>query len=91
MNIPFLRKKKVGLSIAAYGGGVRPPVMGPSAIRGRLSRLALIRTILTSACAFTVLAIAATSLILISRMDTRLYVADGTAFGCTVTELSINR
>lgn len=86
-NIPFFRRKKTGLAITPYGGGVRPAVMGPSAIEARLSRLAVIRTALTSAVAFFVLAIAITSLILINRMDTRLYVADGTAFGCPVTEL----
>lgn len=86
-KVPFMKPKKAGLAIAPYGGGVRPPVMGPSAIQARLSRLALVRTILTSAVAFLVIAIAVTSFILVSRMDTRLYVADGTPFGCPVTEL----
>lgn len=86
-KIPFMKTKKVELVIAPYGGGVRPSVIGPSEIQARLSRLALIRTILTSAVAFLVITIAVTSFILISIMDTRLYAADGTPFGCPVTKL----
>ena len=86
-GVPFLKPRHAVLAIAPYGGGVRAPVMGPSAIQVYLSRLALIRTVLTSALIFLVIAIAMTSLIMTWHMDTRLYVADGTPFGCPVIEL----
>lgn len=88
-SIPFLgqSKSKTTIAVAPYGGGIRPAIVPPSVIVARLNRLAMLRTILTSFIAFVVIACLVIVFLLVQRMDTRLYVADGTAFGCEVREI----
>lgn len=78
----FHRSRK--LDIPAFGGDVRPAVMGPANIKASLARLAFIRTLLTA----TILVVALTSAVLAWRtpriMGTELFVADGSSLGCHV-------
>lgn len=68
---------------------MRPPVMGPSAIRGQLGRLAFVRVLLQS----MILVVALANLALAVRtpfvMGTELFVADGSAVGCHVTSFPV--
>ena len=79
----ILRRSR-GLDIPAFGGDVRPAVMGPANIKASLSRLAFIRTLLTA----IILVVALTCAFLAWRtpriMGTELFVADGSSLGCHV-------
>ena len=87
LTLPLIGKRRRKPPIERYGGGLMPAVIGPSTIRRKLERLSLIRATLTAAIAFLTIANAVFVLVLVGRLDTQLYVADGTPFGCPVEEL----
>lgn len=82
--IALRRSSRRRLAVPAFGGDVRPPVLGPAHIKGRLARLAAIRVLLTSVIVVIALANVALALRTPGVMGTELFVADGSALGCHV-------
>ena len=78
----FGRRNRV--AFPAFGGDVRPPVLGPVSIKVRLARLATIRTLLSSIIIVVALANIALAVRTPGIMGTELFVADGSALGCHV-------
>lgn len=72
------------LAIPAFGGDVRPAVMGPANIKASLARLAAIRTFLTTVILVLCIAILVLAWRTPSIMGTELFVADGSSLGCHV-------
>jgi hypothetical protein len=87
-HIPFLSKKANGISVPAYGGGIRPSIVAPSTIKKRLNFLSNVRAALTAGLFTVVIMNLIAIFVLTDRMNTRLYVADGTPFGCPVIPVS---
>lgn len=85
MILDALRRRRHQLRLPAFGGDVRPPVIGPAGIKAQLVRLAFARTMLTTIIIVLAVAILALAIRTPSVMATELFVADGTAFGCHLT------
>lgn len=72
------------IQIPAFGGDVRPSVLGPQKISAQLGRLAFLRTFLTSVISVVAVACLGLAIRTPSIMATELFVADGSALGCHV-------
>jgi hypothetical protein len=83
----FGRRKRV--AFPAFGGDVRPPILGPVGIKAQLARLATIRTLLSSIILVVALANIALALRTPGVMGTELFVADGSALGCHVASIPV--
>lgn len=84
-RIPFLPQRGGGLRFPAFGGDIRPPVKGPGRIKSELARLAFIRTMLSAMILIIAIVCVVFAIRAPSVMDTDLFVADGSAFGCRLS------
>tara|TARA_R110000737_G_scaffold127218_3_gene159757 strand:- start:17185 stop:17460 length:276 start_codon:yes stop_codon:yes gene_type:complete len=83
-EIPFITPKTKQLPIAPYGGDIRPSVWGPhrmSRVLAQKSFMTVMLSVSVILCGLLAMALLA---LLVTRMGTQLYVADGSAFGCRV-------
>lgn len=77
-----LRKNR--LQIPAFGGGIRPAVIGPQTILKQLGFYAFMRTFLTSIIIVVALVCLGLAIRTPTIMATELFVADGSALGCLI-------
>lgn len=87
LDLLHRKKQKAGLLLTPYGGGIRPAVIGPVQIQKMLGRLTLVRSTITAMILFLIIINGFYIYRLMSEMDTQLYVADGTPFGCQLEGL----
>lgn len=79
-----IRLRRNRIPIPAFGGSIRPAVVGPQSISKQLARLAFVRTFLTSMICVVAIVCLGLAIRTPTIMATELFVADGSALGCLV-------
>lgn len=82
--LAFLRGRKGRVTVPAFGGDIRPSVVGPANIKSQLARLAFFRVFLSTVLVTLALVCLALAIRTPSIMGTELFVGDGSAVGCHV-------
>lgn len=82
--LDWLGLRKNRIQVPAFGGGIRPTVVGPQAIQKQLAFYAFLRTFLTSIIVVVALVCLGLAIRTPSIMATELFVADGSALGCLI-------
>lgn len=92
--IGWLRGRLAGanmIAVPVHGGGARPPIKGRVGLERRLTRYATVNTALMAMLLALLVSAAMATKVAIDRRDARLFVADGSRFGCEVQHIGSTR
>ncbi|MCB5411738.1 hypothetical protein [Pseudogemmobacter faecipullorum] len=89
VSLPFGRNKQKKAKITAWGDDFRDPVIGPMGMMAQINQLNFIKTMMISAIMLLLLVNAGIAWAVINTMDTKVYVADGSRFGCLINPLML--
>ena len=84
MAFPFRRSKGAKLAIEPWGDSYESPVVGPFAMLNAIGRLAFIKAAVVSGLIASLLLNILLVWGVVNNMNTRVFVADGSRFGCEV-------
>lgn len=84
--IAWLKRSTGRIQIDAHGGGLRAPIVTPFALKRVRARLQFANTFVETMILILLVTACLAALGAVTRMDGRLYVADGSRFGCRVSE-----
>lgn len=88
-NVLSFRGRRAKLAIPPWSDEYRPPVAGPEALTNKIDRLNFLKAVIASALIAVLVICILLSFAVMMRMNTFIYVADGSRFGCRLEAMSL--